>query len=109
MADEEIRKTLRLPVSFRDPISAAAAARNRSMNGEIVARLESSTGRALAPVYPDGDIHKATSFGTTWASMDGYRFRSRHGDAELTAALGFTRRAVPCRAPCSRAAAGSCI
>ncbi|NDW07458.1 Arc family DNA-binding protein [Jiella pacifica] len=52
MADEEIRMTLRLPVQLRDRISAAAAVRNRSMNGEIVARLESR----IEPDEQDGSF-----------------------------------------------------
>lgn len=38
--DEEIRLTLRLPVSVRDAIVARTAETNRSMNGEIVELLQ---------------------------------------------------------------------
>ncbi|MDW9802784.1 Arc family DNA-binding protein [Sinorhizobium meliloti] len=40
--EEEIRITLRLAASLRDKLSRAADGNERSMNGEIVARLENS-------------------------------------------------------------------
>lgn len=41
-ADEEVRITLRLPASLRDRLTEAASDSGRSMNGEIVSRLEDS-------------------------------------------------------------------
>lgn len=40
--DQEARITLRLPTALRDRLAAIADASSRSMNGEIVSRLESS-------------------------------------------------------------------
>ena len=42
MAEEEIRITLRLPAPLRDKLQSTLDATKRSMNGEIVARLERS-------------------------------------------------------------------
>ncbi|MHC1547776.1 Arc family DNA-binding protein [Phyllobacterium sp. K27] len=42
--DEEVRITLRLPVSMRDRLTESAAATSRSMNGEILARIEAAEG-----------------------------------------------------------------
>lgn len=39
-ADEEVRITLRLPAALRDRIAKEANQSGRSMNGEIVVRLE---------------------------------------------------------------------
>ena len=38
--DEEIRITLRMPANLRDRLTREAASSGRSMNGEIVHRLE---------------------------------------------------------------------
>lgn len=38
--DEEVRLTLRLPASLRDRLAKEAEASGRSMNGEMVYRLE---------------------------------------------------------------------
>lgn len=46
--DDEVRITLRLPASLRDRLTESAGQRSRSMNGEIVSRLESTfTDRVL--------------------------------------------------------------
>ncbi|WP_273727498.1 Arc family DNA-binding protein [Brucella gallinifaecis] len=42
MDDQEIRITLRLPFPLRDRLSESATSASRSMNGEIVERLEES-------------------------------------------------------------------
>ena len=39
---EQVQVNFRMPVDLRDRIKAAAEANNRSMNSEIVARLEAS-------------------------------------------------------------------
>lgn len=44
--DSEVRITLRLPAKLRDRLSASADANSRSMNGEIVERLDWSLDRA---------------------------------------------------------------
>ncbi|RVH37643.1 Arc family DNA-binding protein [Sinorhizobium meliloti] len=46
MPEEEVRITLRLPASLRDKLLASAEDRSRSMNGEIVERLDWSFDRA---------------------------------------------------------------
>ncbi|WP_392711130.1 Arc family DNA-binding protein [Rhizobium ruizarguesonis] len=48
--DDEIRMTLRLPESLRDRLKVWADESGRSMNAEIVARLESSGGEDSAEV-----------------------------------------------------------
>ena len=48
MPDEEVRITLRLPASLRDKLLSSADDRSRSMNGEIVERLDWSFERATA-------------------------------------------------------------
>lgn len=40
--DDEVRITLRLPAKLRDKLTDGAADNSRSMNGEIVARLQES-------------------------------------------------------------------
>lgn len=42
--DEEVRLTLRLPESLRDKLQALSKTSGRSVNAEIVQRLESSIG-----------------------------------------------------------------
>lgn len=44
MAEEEVRITLRLPISVRDQLLLAAETSSRSMNGEIVERLRWTLG-----------------------------------------------------------------
>jgi chromosome segregation ATPase len=47
--DEEIRVTLRLSSGLRDRLASSAAHHSRSMNGEIIARLESSFDSNIDP------------------------------------------------------------
>lgn len=47
--NEEIRITLRLPAPLRDRLAEGATENARSMNGEIVARLENSFGSNVDP------------------------------------------------------------
>lgn len=54
--DEEIRVTLRLPISLRDRLANKAQENARSMNGEIIARLEQTLQEAtvtLPPITPE--------------------------------------------------------
>ncbi|WP_439618341.1 Arc family DNA-binding protein [Shinella sp.] len=46
MADKEVRITLRLPEGLRDKLEASASETSRSMNGEIVDRLDATFERA---------------------------------------------------------------
>lgn len=47
--DEEIRITLRLSAGLRDRLASSAAHNSRSMNGEIIARLETSFDSNIDP------------------------------------------------------------
>ncbi len=49
MSDEEVRITLRLPARLRDRLQASAEETSRSMNGEIVARLDGSFAETVTP------------------------------------------------------------
>jgi uncharacterized membrane protein YccC len=51
---------VRLPDGMRDRIAEAAKANNRSMNAEIVARLEASFGTPLSAASPDVLQHLLT-------------------------------------------------
>jgi predicted transcriptional regulator len=51
MTSEDIQTNLRLPGDLKERLKQAADASNRSMNAEVVARLEESfTGGAAAPI-----------------------------------------------------------
>ncbi len=60
MDEQEIRITLRLPFPLRDRLSESAASASRSMNGEIVERLEESfrVHALLAKALEERDRHK---------------------------------------------------
>lgn len=62
LADTEVRITLRLPGKLRDRLTEAADASGRSMNGEIVGRLENSFG-------PSQDLEKSEYIRTLQAQL----------------------------------------
>jgi hypothetical protein len=50
MTSEDIQTNLRLPVDLKERLRQAADASNRSMNAEVVARLEESFAGAASPI-----------------------------------------------------------
>ncbi|OAJ61494.1 hypothetical protein A6V36_24285 [Paraburkholderia ginsengiterrae] len=50
MTSEDIQTNLRLPADLKERLKQAADASNRSMNAEVVARLEESFTGGAAPI-----------------------------------------------------------
>lgn len=74
-SDKRDQYIVRFPDGMRDRLKEEAAKNNRSMNAEIVARLEVTFGDPAAPAFPEHTFHVVPGFGMHHTASGGMSLR----------------------------------